>query len=241
MSEEEPRRLKDSEEGPAALRSLLRKANEAVPPLSPELRAAVLASLPAPPSPGTGGGGGAAGGGGASLSPATIGAIGLGVIAIVVGGIFTLVPSDPPAPEVKPAPSMPVTLAPSSAPPPETSATVEGPPPSASASVVVHAPSAKPAPVPSGDSLAEELALITRARDSFGSNPTSTLSLIDDHARRFPNGQLAPEREYLRIRALRKVGRIDEAKARCRAYEKSFPSSPHASSVRAMLLEMESK
>jgi hypothetical protein len=83
--------------------------------------------------------------------------------------------------------------------------------------------------------------LIEKARGSLDANPAVALAGIDEHARRFPRGQLAPEREYLRVRALRRLGRVDEAKARARAYLVTFPSSPHTAAVRKILSELEAQ
>lgn len=76
-----------------------------------------------------------------------------------------------------------------------------------------------------------------RARASLASSPTDALAAVDEHAKRFPRGALSSEREYIRIRALRKQGRNDEAKAFAKKYLAAFPSSPQAPAVKSFLEE----
>lgn len=113
--------------------------------------------------------------------------------------------------------------------------------PSASSSATSAAAPSSPARTPSHgdvDTLAEESALIGRARANLASSPGLTLAAVDEHARRFPRGELAPEREYLRVSSLRRLGRNDEARARGRGYLSTYPSSPYAPSVRRILAEL---
>ncbi len=79
--------------------------------------------------------------------------------------------------------------------------------------------------------------MIGRARSTLGSSPADTLAAVDDHARKFPRGALVSEREYLRISALRKLGRTDEAKTFAKRYVTSFPSSPQTPTVKKFLEE----
>jgi hypothetical protein len=64
------------------------------------------------------------------------------------------------------------------------------------------------------DTLAEETALIEQAR---AASPGRALELLDQHRSRFPSGKLAMERELLRVDALRRAGRVEEARHRVRA------------------------
>jgi hypothetical protein len=59
------------------------------------------------------------------------------------------------------------------------------------------------------------------------SQPSAALRLLDQHAARFPEGLLAPEREVLRIEALRRLGRTAEAEQRLRAFQARYPDSIH--------------
>jgi outer membrane protein assembly factor BamD (BamD/ComL family) len=61
--------------------------------------------------------------------------------------------------------------------------------------------------------LAAEHALLADARAAMqASDPARALAILDDHARRFPRGQLAEERDALRVGALWLSG--DHAAAR---------------------------
>ena len=107
--------------------------------------------------------------------------------------------------------------------------------------VHVIAERARPNPSPSADTLAEESALIARARATSVSNPGASLGAIDEHARRFPHGELAPEREYVRLGLLRRLGRHDEARARGQSYLGRYPSSPYVPAVKNMLAEVDAR
>jgi hypothetical protein len=67
-----------------------------------------------------------------------------------------------------------------------------------------------------GDSLAKEASLLEAARAALSTDPSRVMALLDEHARTFPRAQLATERNVLRIEALRRLGRIDEARANTR-------------------------
>jgi hypothetical protein len=76
------------------------------------------------------------------------------------------------------------------------------------------------------ESYAVELELLRRARSDFASHDFSdALVLVAEHARRFPNGRLAEEREALRVRSLAGAGRDDEARRVLAAFAKRFPRS----------------
>jgi hypothetical protein len=72
------------------------------------------------------------------------------------------------------------------------------------------------APAPSATApggLAEESALLEQARRALGSAPSAALSSVREHARRFPNGQLAAERSLIEVDALYRMGHGAEARA----------------------------
>lgn len=76
--------------------------------------------------------------------------------------------------------------------------------------------------VPSRD----ELALLQRARAAVAANDWGDAhSAVSEHARRFPVGQLAEEREALRVKTLIGLGRQEEARQAARAFEARFPRS----------------
>jgi hypothetical protein len=130
---------------------------------------------------------------------------------------------EPPAPPViTPAPE-PVDTAPAikSEPPPKPRTQVKDP----------------PAPKVSRDvALSEERALVELARTALSRrDPTQAFSAIDQHAARFPKGQLVEERESLRVQALASTGRLEEAKSKAAEFRRRFPESMLLPAVEAAL------
>jgi hypothetical protein len=88
-----------------------------------------------------------------------------------------------------------------------------------------------PAPHPArrmakGDPFTAELELLQRAQVAYTRHDFSiALALIEAHARRFPSGQLAEQREALRVRSLAGAGRADEAHRAAAAFAARFPRS----------------
>jgi hypothetical protein len=77
-----------------------------------------------------------------------------------------------------------------------------------------------------GDSLAAEVEILRRARAAFTRQDfLGTLTLVGDHARRFPHGHLAEQREALRVRSLMGSGRTAEARRAAAAFATRFPRS----------------
>lgn len=112
-----------------------------------------------------------------------------------------------------------------------------------SSGVVAPAPrrtaAAAPSHAPIADALARETALVARARSALPSQPAEALRALDEHARAFPRGELAPERDHLRVRALEALGRSAEAAALARAYPTRHPGSPYAPQVARALARLE--
>jgi hypothetical protein len=77
------------------------------------------------------------------------------------------------------------------------------------------------------DTEANESTLLGRAEQLLASNPSAALGLTDQHAKSFPTGALAQEREFIAIQALVALGRRDEAVARAARFRSSFPASAH--------------
>jgi hypothetical protein len=76
------------------------------------------------------------------------------------------------------------------------------------------------------ESYTAELETLQRAQSRYASRDYSdALMLIAEHARRFPNGRLAEEREALRVRSLAGAGRADETRRAFTAFAKRFPHS----------------
>jgi hypothetical protein len=96
-------------------------------------------------------------------------------------------------------------------------------------------PSGVPSPSPSeqpherSDELALMRATLTALRDEHGAD---AMALLEEHARRFPDGVLAHERRGLRVIALCAVGRSAAGRAEQAAFLATDSSSPLAQRVR---------
>jgi len=76
------------------------------------------------------------------------------------------------------------------------------------------------------DPFTAELDLLQRAHGAYTRRDFSAaLALIGDHARRFPNGHLAEQREALRVRSLASSGHAEEAHRAAAAFAVRFPRS----------------
>ncbi len=53
----------------------------------------------------------------------------------------------------------------------------------------------------------------------------SALDALAEHARRFPRGEMAEEREALAVQALARAGRTEEARARAARFDARYPRS----------------
>lgn len=72
----------------------------------------------------------------------------------------------------------------------------------------------------------EELSHTLALRSAVDRAPAEALVLADEGDRRFASGALVEERAVLRIAALARLGRDDEAKARAKDFVARFPKSP---------------
>jgi hypothetical protein len=90
-----------------------------------------------------------------------------------------------------------------------------------------HAITPKPARAPSGaHPFTGEIELLERAHLAYARRDFSVaLALVREHARRFPRGPLAEEREALRVESLVGLGLTDEARRLAAAYAARFPRS----------------
>jgi hypothetical protein len=98
----------------------------------------------------------------------------------------------------------------------------------ASVASVAPARTVAPAAVDAGgtSTLSQERALMQGARMAIvRGQPAGALPLLDEHEQRFPKGQLSEEREALRIEALARMGRKDEARARAARFRRAHPQS----------------
>jgi hypothetical protein len=72
-----------------------------------------------------------------------------------------------------------------------------------------------------------EAALLERAREAIATDPKRALAITREHARRFPKGILAQEREVIAIDALKRLGKGSEAESRVDQFKKTYPGSAH--------------
>ena len=126
-------------------------------------------------------------------------------------------PPDPLAPEPTPsAPLLPAALASTSKP-------------------TIVAPTVVPSTSASVDTLAQEAAILERARAAIGTDPAAALAACNEHQKGFPGGQLAAERELLAIDALGRLGRRADAKRRGEAFVAANPKSLYVERVRKLI------
>ncbi len=90
------------------------------------------------------------------------------------------------------------------------------------------------APPKNRGSVADELALIERARASVDRGQAkAALGVLKTHRREFPRGAFVEEAAALRASALCKSGRAEAAAKASAAFLRRYPKSVHASRVRA--------
>lgn len=212
-----------------------------------------------------GGGGGGAGGAGASVSGVKLGlvaaaAVGLAALIVVLGGPSASPSETPtdttstalraqsaPLPQSAPAAARGPSAAPSgsarrSVPAFEVGATAQPAPAGTPVQPVRAAPPTPPAPAPFARDArvfpphGRERALLDRAQLALSErDAAAALAAIDEHAKRFPRGALAEERDALRIRAFLVAGKKGEARAAFVAFSKRFPSSIHLAGFEEVL------
>jgi hypothetical protein len=134
--------------------------------------------------------------------------------------------SPPLPPEVIPtAPSLPPSLPQAS---PKTEAPIAKPQTSvaaAPATAIVHAPSAQPSSP--GSTLSAEISAIDQAKRALASGEAGeALRQVDAYRSVFPKGILSAEASALRVEALVRAGRRDEARAELARLRAGHPDSP---------------
>jgi hypothetical protein len=103
-------------------------------------------------------------------------------------------------------------------------------------SAPVAPPRSAAAPSDSGQQLAAESALLDVARTAVArGEPDRALDAVDRHAKQFPHGLLAEEREALAIKALVLAGRGQEARDRAASFRERYPGSMFLRSIDASL------
>jgi hypothetical protein len=94
-------------------------------------------------------------------------------------------------------------------------------------------PHVDPPPSVAPPSIGEETALLMGAQTAIREGDSArALALLDEHARRFPTGMLAEERDASRVLALCAAGRTSEARELAGKFLAAHPRSPAASRVR---------
>lgn len=237
MTNDEPTRLTNAADVPADVRALLRDAAE-VPPMTDADRASILAALVAPapaPAPAPHPGPAAP----MAAKPLLIAGVTVVAAVAVLAVVIARRPTEPsvsapPAPTT--IPRMDASAAPEEI--PSTAPPIEKATPSATPSTTPSTRAVARPQASTVDTLAAENALIRTARSQLDTAPADALASLEEHARRFPTGALAPERDYLFVKALRRLGRVDEARTRARVYAKKHPSSPYTPAVQTILGEL---
>ena len=107
----------------------------------------------------------------------------------------------------------------------------------ATGSVGVLATSApKSAPKPADDNLARELGALDQARRAVrAGQPNEALALLDGYAKTFPAGALRSEALVLRVEALMKAGREDDAKRVSASFLRDHTDDGASRRIRALL------
>ncbi len=218
MTFRDPPRLSQSAD--PQFRSVMRAAKSDLP--DPTRLDRILTNIRTETGPG-GGGGGSPSSGGAALPKLAAATIAAGA---VVGAIFLASPH-------KTSSSVPASV-----------------PVPASASVPASVPVPVPVPVPATSTSTPtpisalpdspprelaEIALLQSAQRALSSDPRGALDFIARHARAYPKGDFAEERDVLRIDALARLGRKDEALSRAADHQRRYPHSAHRPRVEAIL------
>jgi hypothetical protein len=245
---------RELEEEARALLSAVSTPEPVPPDVKARALRRLLLALPAPGAPGAPGDGDGDGDGSSpapgSAGPAAAHALARALSAPVPtwsllvsfaagGALAAAVLRGPAATIPAPSPSAPtviasaVTTAPPLRPPPlaTASAARAEPAPSASASAAPRALAERPGSSTSAraggeGTLEAERAVLDVGRTALGrGDGANALRAIDEHARTFPRGALAEEREAMAIQALRLLGRDAEARARLDRFRGRFPTS----------------
>jgi hypothetical protein len=83
---------------------------------------------------------------------------------------------------------------------------------------------------------AAERALLQAAREALQRRQGARAQeRLDEHARGFPAGLLAEERDALRVQVLVSLGRLELARAAARRFESTYPASVHRDAIRRAL------
>ncbi len=93
-------------------------------------------------------------------------------------------------------------------------------------------------PAPSNSDLEAELRLLRQANAAMRAGRNAeALRVLDRHAREFPRGQLAPERDYKRARVTCDLGQVEAARDLARSFLRTYPRSPMRARAREICAE----
>ena len=170
-----------------------------------------------------------------------VGAGALAAAALVGVAAYAVVAARPGAPAVSGI-AHSATVPSAHAPLPVTSevgtAASAGPVPAATESATPGVGTRTPGPMPaaSREPTEPEPAMLERAHDALVRGaPTRALALAQDHARAYPSGALAQEREVIAVQALLALGRTEAARARVQAFRARYPGSSHLARLDALV------
>ena len=163
----------------------------------------------------------------------------VGASAVAVGGAVALslgllAPPEAPAPPPAPVVADERAAPPPKVAPPEAEA-IAPPAPAPALEPVSKAPSSTPRAPSKKDTLALEEALLEQARRASRESPARALSLLQEHERRFPSGELTAERLYLTAQAHRQAGNVDAARRYAKLLSQRFPRSTYLPRLRPLL------
>jgi hypothetical protein len=96
------------------------------------------------------------------------------------------------------------------------------------------APAAEPAPARPKSTLNDELVLLDDARAHLAHDPVTALDRLAAHRARFGTGVLSTERDLMELDALRRAGRVQDARERASAWLAREPNGIHAGRLRAI-------
>jgi hypothetical protein len=123
-----------------------------------------------------------------------------------------------------PPPHVELAAPASPAPPPRLRPSIKKPPPEAVDEAVRAAVAESPR-------VASEAELLRRAWSASTHDPAQTLALVIEDERFYPDGVLAEERDALRISALAKLDRLDDARVAATRFFVHHPDSVHRAMV----------
>ncbi|HSU42131.1 MAG TPA: hypothetical protein VLJ38_21270 [Polyangiaceae bacterium] len=106
----------------------------------------------------------------------------------------------------------------------------------ADAPAIAVAPTVVDASPVDTEHLAEEVALVDRARGALASGDAAgALAALDEYDAHFTRRKFGPEALYLRMESLLREGRAEAARGVARSLTNSYPKSPHAARARQVL------